>query len=352
MRQFISRYKRLIIISIALITLGITLWETNVLLQEFKAEKKAKMEILAAAYQKLIESKGDDVDLLNLTLSILEKNQTIPIIILDKNNEVKFHRNLKKEDPDYLLKKTKEFKKKNKPLILDLGGGEKQYLYYGDSSLINKLTYYPVILILVFFLFAGIIYQYYRTGKISDENRLWSGLAKETAHQIGTPLSSLMGWVEILKMQDNLDIPVEEIEKDVQRLNIISQRFSKIGSTPKLEKSDVVDITKKTINYIKNRTSKLVTIQLESPEKVTSLLNEQLYSWVIENLIKNAIDAMGGKGQVTIRITPENNTVFIDISDTGKGIPASKYKAVFNPIRVTPPKNAVGDWVYHWQNAL
>ncbi len=331
MRQFVSRHKRLIFISATLIALALTLWETNRFLQEFKQEERAKMEILASAYQKLIEAKSDNVVLLNLTSNILEKNNTIPIIILNNNDTVVFHRNLKKEDEEYLIKKAKEFGKKNTPFRLDLGEGEAQFLYYGDSSLLNKLTYYPIILVAIFFLFAGIIYQYYRTGKISDENRLWSGLAKETAHQIGTPLSSLMGWVEILKMQDNLDIPVEEIEKDVQRLNIISQRFSKIGSIPKLEKSDVREITQKTINYIKNRTSKLVEIQLKSPEKVTALLNEQLYSWVIENLIKNAIDAMDGKGKISIDISPENKVVNIDISDTGKGIPASKFKAVFNP---------------------
>jgi len=266
-----------------------------------------------------------------LASSILENNHTIPVIIVDQDNNVVLHRNLERTDNAYIQKKLAQFKKTDKHFKLDLGNGEYQTLYYGDSSLLNKLTYYPVILVAIFLLFAAIIYLYYHTGKISDENRLWSGLAKETAHQIGTPLSSLMGWVEILKAENNPDIPVEEIEKDVQRLNVISQRFSKIGSTPKLEHGNIMDITKKTINYIKNRTSKLVKIHIKGNEKAEALINEQLYSWVIENMVKNAIDAMDGQGQINIEISETAQNVLVDISDTGKGIPASKFQQIFHP---------------------
>ncbi len=331
MREHLSRHKRLIFISATLIALAITLWETNRFLQEFKQEERAKMEILASAYQKLLDVKDDNPALLNLSSAILEKNHTIPVIIVDKNAKVVFYRNLSKDKPAYIQKKLKEFKKTDKHFKLDLGDNDYQVLYYGNSSLLSKLTYYPVILVAIFLLFAAIVYLYYHTGRVSDENRLWSGLAKETAHQIGTPLSSLMGWIEILKTANNPDIPVEEIEKDVLRLNVISQRFSKIGSIPKLESQNVVEITKHTLHYIKSRTSKLVKINLEAPEKLQALLNDQLYSWVIENMVKNAIDAMEGKGKITIKITDKGHNVYIDISDTGKGIHASKFKQVFQP---------------------
>ena len=331
MRQQLSRHKRLIFIGATLLALAVTLWETNRFLQEFKQEERAKMEILASAYQKLLDVKDDNPALLNLSSAILEKNHTIPVIIVDKNDEVVFHRNLAKDEPEFIQKKLQKFKKTDKHFKLDLGDEDYQILYYGDSSLLSKLTYYPVILVAIFLLFAAIVYLYYHTGKISDENRLWSGLAKETAHQIGTPLSSLMGWVELLKAEDNPDIPVEEIEKDVQRLNVISQRFSKIGSTPKLEQQDVVEITKRTVHYLKSRTSKLVKFSVKAPEKLQALLNEQLYSWVIENMVKNAIDAMEGKGEISIEISDDEQHVLIDISDTGKGIPVSKFQQVFHP---------------------
>ncbi len=330
-KQYVSKYKRLIFIGATLIALALTLLETNRFLQEFKKEERIKMKLLASAYQKLVEVEDDNPALLNLASSILENNHTIPVIIVDKNDQVVFHRNLGGDNSSNIQKKLKQFKKTDKHFKLDLGNGDYQVLYYGDSSLLSKLTYYPVILVGIFLLFAAIIYLYYHTGKVSDENRLWSGLAKETAHQIGTPLSSLMGWVEILKAENNPDIPVEEIEKDVQRLNVISQRFSKIGSTPKLELQSVTDITKRTIHYIKNRTSKLVDIQVNGNAQTQAMLNEQLYSWVIENMVKNAIDAMEGQGQITIDILEKGSQVFVDISDTGKGIPASKTQQIFHP---------------------
>jgi len=331
MRRFLSQYKRLIFSIATLFALSITLWESNRFLQEFKNEERNKMKILALAYQKLIEADSEDSNLLTLSSNILEKNHTIPIIIIDQDSTVYFHRNLSKKDSLNILEKVREYGKNNPPIRLDLEDGDYQYLYYGNSSLLNKLTYYPLVLVTILLLFIAIVYLYYRTGKISDENRLWSGLAKETAHQIGTPLSSLMGWIEILKIHNNPDIPVEEIEKDVQRLNIISQRFSKIGSTPKLEEKDIGETTRKTINYMRNRTSKLVDIQVETEANTPGQINSQLYSWVIENLIKNAIDAMNGQGNIKLHIFNQKNHVIVDVSDTGKGIPHSKHKEIFHP---------------------
>ncbi len=331
MRYFISRHKRIIFISASLVILLMTLWGTNRFLSEFKKEERAKMEILTSVYHQLIEADAEDSKLMNLSTDILIANHSIPIIIIQNDSTIFSYRNIKVNNPEKLFKKAKEFAKQNKPFYMDLNDGNYWNIYYGNSSLYKKLTYYPLVLILLFFVFSGIIYQYYRTGKISDENRLWSGLAKETAHQIGTPLSSLMGWVEILKSEDNLDLPVEEIEKDVQRLNVISQRFSKIGSTPDLETLNIGEISKRTIQYIKNRTSKLVDIQIDAPKELFGLANEQLYSWVLENLVKNAIDAMQGKGKINIKIHPHKNKIFVDIQDTGKGIAPNKFKDIFKP---------------------
>ncbi len=327
MRRLLSKYKRLIFIIATLLALGATLWETNRFLQEFKAEERSKMEILASAYQKFNE--GGLNDEYTLPGEIINSNKTIPIIIINQDSVVTGSRYLKIKDTLELLKKAKSFATQNKPIRFSSDKDVYQDLYYGNSSLLSKLTYYPLILVGIFLLFISIIYLYYRTGKVSDENRLWSGIAKETAHQIGTPLSSLLGWIEILKTQQNIDIPVEELEKDVQRLNVISQRFSKIGSRPTLNENNIADITRKTLHYIKDRTSKLIEFKTDFPNEVMALANPQLYSWVIENLIKNAIDAMEGKGLITLSISEDHKHVFIDVSDTGKGIASSKYKEVF-----------------------
>jgi len=331
MKKVLSVHKRLIFSIITLFVLMFTLWETNRFLQEFKQDEQDKMEILAIAYQKLLEADPEESNLLTLSSTILEKNRTIPIIIMNKDSAVVFFRNVIGKDTLKLTEKVTEYAKINQPIRLDLQDGDYQYLYYGNSSLLNKLTYYPLVLVGIFLLFVAVVYLYYRTGKISDENLLWSGLAKETAHQIGTPLSSLMGWIEILKVMDNPDIPVEEIEKDVQRLNVISQRFSKIGSIPKLEKLNITELTRRTINYMRDRTSKLVQISLSAPENIQVKINPQLYSWVIENLIKNAIDAMNGEGEIHISISQKNKKVFVDITDSGKGITSSFQKKIFSP---------------------
>jgi sensor histidine kinase YesM len=333
MRHWLSRHKRLVFVSVTLLALILTLWETNRFLQEFKKEEKAKTKILTLAYQKLIEAKPNDSHLLTLSSNILESNHTIPIIIIDQDSTVVFHRNFKSESTEYLLNKAKKFADADQSFYLEIdkNTGKYQRLYYGKSSLSTKLTYYPIVLVLIFLLFTAVIYQYYRTGKISDENRLWSGLAKETAHQIGTPLSSLIGWVEILKQENNPDLPIEEIEKDIQRLNIISQRFSKIGSTPELSSQNISEVTRKTLQYLKNRISKLIEIDLIENTNEKVLLNENLYSWVIENLVKNAIDAMDGKGKITIITGKKKQVVFVDITDSGRGIESSNFKRIFMP---------------------
>ncbi len=338
MRGYLSNNKRLIFIIFSQIVLIIALWRTNRFLMEFKAEEKSKMEILGSAYQKLNYA-GLNEDI-SLPQSIFNSNKTIPIIIINQDSIITSFKNLKWDNKQKLthndsikiLKLAKKYAQNIEPVHFALKNGKYQNLYYGRSSLYTKLLYYPMILVGIFLLFVGIIYQYYRTGKVSDENKLWNSLAKETAHQIGTPLSSLMGWIEIMKMDGNQNIPVEELEKDIQRLNIISQRFSKIGSQPELKPENLVEINQNAINYLRSRTSKMVNIKCHSKnEKVYANINKQLYEWVLENLIKNAIDAMEGKGKIDIYINHDKQNISIDITDTGKGISPSKINEIFRP---------------------
>ena len=210
--------------------------------------------------------------------------------------------------------------------------GKTWRLYYGNSALLNKLKYYPLGLLLIIVLFGTVVYNFYQSTKMATENKLWAGMAKETAHQIGTPLSSLIGWLEIMKA-DNVDAQtVAEIEKDVLRLQAITDRFSKIGSVPVLETCDVVAETLLTYNYLITRFSSQVIFSFEAPNTpIYGELNAALHSWTIENLIKNAIDAMKGRGTIAVSITTDADFVKIKIADSGKGIPKKQFKSIFDP---------------------
>ena len=223
-------------------------------------------------------------------------------------------------------------KSQNEPIIVSHQEGSRQFIYYRDSDLLIKLKYYPIALILILILFASVIYLFFKSNKIADSNKLWTGMARETAHQIGTPLSSLLGWVEILKLENTDENITNEIEQDVQRLNTIAERFSKIGSIPELKKANIVSATKDSFNYLKSRSSKQVEFSFNtSNELLFCNINLQLFSWVIENLVKNAIDAMDGKGSIALNIIDKENTITIAISDTGKGLSKKLFNQVFSP---------------------
>ena len=207
-----------------------------------------------------------------------------------------------------------------------------QTIYYGNSPLLKKIGYYPLALLLIILLFAAVVYFFYRSTKTAEQNKLWTGMAKETAHQIGTPLSSLVGWTEILKTEKVNPEYIAEIEKDIDRLQTITDRFSKIGSAPTLETLDLVEVTTSSYEYLKSRSSKLINFEIEHPDKeILVNLNAQLYSWTIENLVKNAIDAMKGKGDLKLSITQVEKQVFVNITDTGKGIPKQLFNKIFEP---------------------
>ncbi len=335
MRGFLLQNKRILFILITQLALIWALWRTNLFLAEFRNEEESKIEILVAAYKKLIEA-GPEEDL-QLPLKILQENKNIPLIVLDQDKRLVYHTNvsnkkkLTAKDSLKIIRKALKFGKEIPPMYLEIDDKKYQNIYYSPSALYSKLFYYPLILIGIFLLFITTIYLYYRTGKISDENRLWSGIARETAHQIGTPLSSLMGWIEIMKSQEKIDVPIEELEKDVQRLNTISQRFSKIGSEPELHTENIVEVSRNIAHYLQSRTSKQLKIKLEAPHTIDVPINKQLYEWVLENLIKNAIDAMEGQGEITISLFQDKNNVFVDVKDTGKGLSKNMFTEIFLP---------------------
>lgn len=324
---------RWIIIIASFFIVSLILWNTYTFFQIFKNEERLKMQVWAAAQKSLLQAdlENDNVD---LNLEILSSNQTIPLIKLE-NNVIISHANIDEsvaKDSISLYAFLNELKKQNEPIKIEYDQGKSQYVYYGDSALITKLKYYPVALFLIIVLFATVVYNFYRSTKMATQNKLWAGMAKETAHQIGTPLSSLIGWLEIMKA-DNVDATtITEIEKDINRLQTITDRFSKIGSEPILSVQDIVAETQHSFDYLKDRFSKQIAFHFKAPKTpVMALLNPELHSWTIENLMKNAVDAMKGKGVLKINIEVEGPWIKINVSDSGKGIPKKQFKKIFEP---------------------
>ncbi|MGB1168935.1 MAG: sensor histidine kinase [Flavobacteriaceae bacterium] len=323
-----------IIISFSIVTL--ILWNTYSFFQRFKNEERLKMEIVATAMKEFATNQDLNADV-SLEDKIIKSNTSIPMILVDENGNIgpNAYLNLdtiKAKNPAYLQTQLEIMKEQNNPIEITFAKNRKQFIYYRNSDLLNKLSYYPLTLILILALFLSLIYMMFTSSKIAEQNRLWTGMAKETAHQIGTPLSSLLGWISILKMENVDKKYIDEIEKDVHRLNTIANRFSKIGSLPKLKKLDIISVTKNAYEYLEYRSSKQISFNFISNEKkLFCNINEELYEWVIENLIKNAIDAMLGKGELTLSVSSNNNKILINISDTGKGIAKSQFKKIFNP---------------------
>ena len=291
------------------------------------------MEIWATAQSEFLQS-SETVDLGSLHLKVFQNNTSTPMILINKDETIRvnnFPPN-KAKDSIYIQNQLNKFKNENIPISIDQQGEHLATLYYGNSEVLNKLKFYPIALLLIIFLFAAVIYFLFKTNKAAEQNKLWAGMAKETAHQIGTPLSSLLGWNELLKTESINPSITKEIEKDIDRLQTITERFSKIGSLPKLVESDIVKETQDAFDYLKRRSSKLIHFSFRSKvNQLPVLLNSSLYNWTIENLVKNGIDAMRGKGSIAIEIVPDGKYVNILIADTGHGIPKSNYNSIFTP---------------------
>ncbi|AOW21578.1 sensor histidine kinase [Urechidicola croceus] len=339
-----TQVSRWIAITASFIIVSLILWNTYSFFQKFKEEERMKMEILGKAYERFGEADlNANIDLENF---IIESNNTIPMIITNEEGEIsnwsklnvsdnKTYNSLSTQERMFLNKQLQIMKNQNSPIDVSYNVDDtnvQQFIYYKNSDLLDKLKYYPLALILILLLFSSVIYLFFKSSKVAEQNRLWTGMAKETAHQIGTPLSSLLGWIELLRMENIDENIVPEIEKDVHRLNVIADRFSKIGSIPVLNKHDVVKETQEAFKYLKSRSSKQIEFSFESSQKsLITEINLQLYGWVIENLVKNAIDSMQGKGKLNVSIDESQKNINILISDTGKGIPKALRQKIFTP---------------------
>ena len=321
------------------------IWNTFSFFKILKENERIKMEIWATAQEDIKKSDQLKLSFSETSLEVLQSNTTTPMISYSPKEETYIHRNISKNEintPEKREKLINRFTEEYKPIEVYYNEELLQIIYFGNSPLINKIKYYPIALIFIMLLFFFAIYFFFRTARASEQNKLWAGMAKETAHQIGTPLSSLVGWTEILKSENVDPSYILEMEKDIERLKTITDRFSKVGSVPTMKITDVVKETKTSFDYLQRRSSKLINFSIDLPNiPLTVNLNPQLYSWTIENIVKNGIDAMKGKGDIHISITSNLKAAFIRISDTGKGISKKDFNTIFSP-GVTSKKRGWG----------
>lgn len=324
---------KLVLFVFALLIGAGTLWYTESFLQELREEEEDSVEIWAQAFR-LIAADAATGDL-TLYAKILEGNNTIPIIITDGEGNVKTYNNLdsaKALRPGYVESLIPKMAEENEPIVIEFGNGQKNIAYYQESILLTQLRIYPWVLLGVIALFVGIAYLAFSSARRTEQERVWSGMAKETAHQIGTPISSMLGWIELLRAQNADETALTEMGKDVNRLETITARFSKIGSVPELKNEDISDVLIESTEYLRARTSSKIDIDLQVPEDEFIVpINRQLFSWVIENLIRNAIDAIEGQGSIKLELTESGKYVRIDVTDSGKGLTRNQYRAIFRP---------------------
>ncbi len=314
-----------------------SLWYTNTLVNKLESQEREKIATWANATQLITspEAEGN----LNFLYEIIQANTTIPVILTDSNGVVNQFRNIeafKMENEAWVADKIAEMKKQNEPFEIEFMGG-KQLIYYENSTLLNQLRIYPYFQLAVIALFLVMSYFAFSYSRTSEQNKVWAGMSKETAHQLGTPISSLMAWLDYLKESD-AEVPqkvITEMEHDMDRLGLITERFSKIGSEPSLTICSLYEVIEESVRYINSRTSDKVSIFIRDQEKFKEAqvqINKPLFAWVVENLCKNAVDAMEGEGEIVFSFQGIRDTkVLIDISDTGKGVPSNKFKTIFKP---------------------
>ena len=326
-------WKLFLLLIAVLVGMGSLIY-TESLVSKLKVEERKNVQLWAEA-TKLI-SLPDTTQNVEFLSTIIENNNTVPVILTDESDSIIAARNFdahKSDDYRYIKKQLEKIKERNKPIINNLEKGHYNLIYYKDSIILTMLIYYPYIQLGIIIFFILVSYLAFRSSRKAEQNQVWVGMSKETAHQLGTPTSSLAGWIEILE-QKHPDISItKELALDVQRLEKITERFSRIGSKPAITSDNIIGIISRTVDYLKLRTSSKVKIitDYNPDEKVVVPVNAALFEWVIENVFKNAVDSMEGIGEITVRITETERHALIDISDTGKGIPKSAFKKIFNP---------------------
>ncbi|MCS6916977.1 MAG: HAMP domain-containing sensor histidine kinase [Chitinophagales bacterium] len=332
-----GRFKVILVVVLLLIFAASILY-THYLSRQLAAEERRKVELLATAFKHLNEADPDtDISFL---FHVIESNKTVPLIVTDSAGHILLHKNLDEariaRDSAYLLRQLQHMKANYEPVPIEYTRGNFQYVYYRETPLLTQLRFFPYIQFFFILLFLLVAYLTFNTVRRAEQNRVWAGMAKETAHQLGTPISALAGWVDYLKLQAREPAVIQmlpEMEKDIQRLELIAERFSKIGSLPDLSEHDIVPFIRRTAEYVRRRSSDKVQLLIHEPAggSAHALIVPQLFEWVIENLLKNALDAINGQGHIAIHILPANGYLHVDVQDDGKGIPASQFKAVFKP---------------------
>lgn len=325
-----NSFKYAFIVVAVLIVLA-SLVVSHKLIDELSNEEDAKMELWATATKQLanFQSAGD----FTMANEVVAANTTIPVVLADENYQVIAHRNLPKEEysSEELTQIAKDFSSINEPIVIDIGYGVHQYIYYDDSVLLKALTYYPMVLSMVLIVFFVLILVILYITKQSEQNKVWVGLTKETAHQLGTPISSLLAWTEILKQNYPDDKMIPEMSKDVNRLRTIADRFSQIGSKAELELTEVNEVIARTTTYMRKRISRQIELSFDATGTYYAMMNVPLFEWVIENLCKNATDAIDEKGEIRLFLTAKDAWIYIDVSDNGKGISKQHISNVFRP---------------------
>lgn len=324
--------KYLFIVAAVVIAIA-SVFVSDLLIKDLAREERQKIEVWAEA-TRVLTSEDPSLNM-NLILQIIQGNTAIPVMLCNDRDSVMNYKNLElpeKNVDEFLQKKVQELKKKKDPIVIDMEDGTYQYLYYDDSLILKRLLVYPYAQLTVMAVFILTAFLALASTKKAEQNKVWVGLSKETAHQLGTPISSLIAWLEYLKLKDVDPTLLAEMEKDVKRLEMIAERFSKIGSTPEPVPVNICESIRSALDYMETRISSKVKITVEAPEEpVMVLMNQALFAWVVENLCKNAVDAMEGQGNITFHIEEKGKKVRIDVTDTGKGILKSKFKTVFNP---------------------
>jgi nitrogen-specific signal transduction histidine kinase len=307
---------------------------TDYLVTKLKVEERENVRMWAEATSLIsIADTTQDVEFLS---SVIDNNNTVPVILTDESDSIISARNFdsqKMNDPKYLKKVLGKIKENNNPIVISLEDNHYNMIYYKDSTILTMLIYYPYIQLGIILLFILVSYLAFSSSRKAEQNQVWVGMSKETAHQLGTPTSSLAGWIEVLQERHPEVSVTKELALDVERLEKVTERFSRIGSKPSLIEEDIVPIILRTIEYLKSRTSSKVRFSFEydAVKQVVIPLNPALFEWVIENVFKNAIDSMEGTGELNIKLTESEKNAIIDISDTGKGIPKTAFKKIFNP---------------------
>lgn len=335
-----------LLLSVAVV--GIFLFYSDSLVKDLSEQERERMQIWADATREIVNTGSGESEMpsnFDFLLSIIERNRTIPVLLTDDSGEIIMQRNftlpeaadstvfgLSDVNRKFLLDKLSDLRKTPNVIDIDMGAAGKQHLYYEDSKVLKSLSFYPYVQVLVLLAFVLIVYYAVSSTKRAEQNKVWVGLSKETAHQLGTPISSLMAWLELLPDSGVSPEIVAEMDKDVKRLSTIASRFSKIGSRPSMEIEDLNEIVSHSAGYMSSRISSRIKLSVATcPTPLPVSMSAPLAEWVMENLIKNAVDAMEGSGSISVVLRQEKNNAVIEISDTGKGIPKKNHKTIFNP---------------------